>query len=112
LLPAAERWLQRLGQEGPSPMWAMAEKENISDGADYRLTQDFGASVALIARSGRLPITREEKIYPTFSTPPTTFSHGPQPVQVIDDAESGRRHGGTLGTRNHTGATRRQSTRP
>jgi hypothetical protein len=57
---------------------AMAEKENISDGADYRLTQDFGASVALIARSGRLPITREEKIYPTFSTPPTTFSHGPR----------------------------------
>src|SRR5262249_20572613 len=57
---------------------AMAEKENISDGADYRLTQDFGTSVALIARSGRLPITREEKIYPTFSTPPTTFSHGPR----------------------------------
>ena len=57
---------------------AMAEKENISDGADYRLTPDFGASVALIARSGRLPIPREEKIYPTFSTPPTTFSHGPR----------------------------------
>ena len=59
---------------------AMAEKENISDGADYRLTQDFGASVALIARSGSLPIPREEKIYPTFSTPPTTFSHSPRPV--------------------------------
>lgn len=52
---------------------AMAEKENISDGADYRLTRDFGASVALIARSGRLPITREEKIYPTFSTPQPHF---------------------------------------
>jgi hypothetical protein len=38
---------------------AMAEKENISDGADYRLTRDFGAFVALIVRSGRLPITRE-----------------------------------------------------
>jgi len=63
---------------------AMAEQENISDGADYRLTQDFGASVALIARSGRLPITREEKIYPTFSTPPTTFSHGPWPVFLHD----------------------------
>ena len=56
---------------------AMAGKENISDGADYRLIRDFGA-FALIAQSGRLPITREEKIYPTFSTPPTTFSHGPR----------------------------------
>jgi len=61
---------------------AMAEKENISDGTDYRLTQNFGASVALIARSGRLPITREEKIYPTFSTPPTTFSHGPRIIII------------------------------
>jgi hypothetical protein len=26
------------------------------------------------------PITREEKIYPTFSTPPTTFSHGSRPI--------------------------------
>src|SRR5262249_22384911 len=62
---------------GAKPDVAMAEKENISDGADYRLTQEFGASVALIARSGRLPITREEKIYPTFSTPPTSIFSRP-----------------------------------